>query len=211
MVVRILDHVDTASTYEDGDKIYRLIAPELDAGNEVAVSFDGIHAVPSAFVNGAFVRLLETLPFSTVRSKLKILDSTRQINELVRSRFEFVSDPNASVAPIREGIYSVEFVASGRKAGQGIVVLKGSTVNGGDVGFVYTGRVFGTPEALTADLKIKRWNAGYQSVLGNLTEFRLALSGKGNTNLNTFSIVGAIPGEPGRKLSIVGRLLTPAT
>jgi len=211
MVVRILDHVAHASTYEDGDRIFRLIAPELVAGREVAVSFDGVHAVPSAFINGAFVRLLETLPFSTVRSKLKILDSTRQINELIRSRFEFVSDPAASVAPMREGIYHVEFVAEGKKAGQGIVVLKGNTVNGGDAGFVYTGRVYGTPDALTADLKIKRWNAGFQSVLGNLTEFQLALSGRGNTNLSTFSIAGAIPGQPNRKLSILGRLLTPAT
>lgn len=91
MVIRILDHVETASTYEDGEAIYRLIREPIAAGRAVTVSFDGVLAVPSAFVNAAFVRLVESVPIDRVRACLRITDSTRSINDLVRSRFSFVA------------------------------------------------------------------------------------------------------------------------
>jgi len=94
MVIRILDHVQTASTYEDGDVIYRLINGPISQGEPVTVSFDGVLAVPSAFVNAAFVRLVESNPIDRVRRCLRIADSTRAINELIRGRFSFVAQAN---------------------------------------------------------------------------------------------------------------------
>lgn len=91
MVIRILDHVKTASSYEDGDVIFKLLLPELQGGRDVVVSFEGIGSVPSSFVNAAFIRLLESVSFATVRRHLKLIQSTRQINALIRSRFEFVA------------------------------------------------------------------------------------------------------------------------
>lgn len=91
MVIRILDHVKTASTYEDGEVIYELIRGPISKGESVTVSFDGVLAVPSAFVNSAFVRLVESTPIDRIRQCLRIKDSTRAINELVRGRFSFVS------------------------------------------------------------------------------------------------------------------------
>lgn len=90
MVIRILDHVSTASTYEDGERIFRLIRSQIADGVPVTVSFSGVLAVPSAFVNAAFVRLVESIPIERVRECLRIVDSTRQINEMVRGRFTFV-------------------------------------------------------------------------------------------------------------------------
>ena len=90
MVIRILDHVKTASTYEDGEVIYRLINGPIHEGEAVTVSFDGVLAVPSAFVNAAFVRLVESTPIDRIRNCLRIQDSTRAINELIRRRFTFV-------------------------------------------------------------------------------------------------------------------------
>jgi hypothetical protein len=89
--IRILDLVDTATSYEDGETVYQKLLEEIRAGHEVTVSFEGIGSVPSAFINAAFVKLLETHSFDEVRSLLKIKNSTRHINELVKSRFEFVS------------------------------------------------------------------------------------------------------------------------
>ena len=93
MVIRILDHVSTASSYEDGEAIYRLIRAPIADGIPVTVSFSGVLAVPSAFVNSAFVRLVESVPLDRIRQCLRIIDSTRQINEMVRGRFAFVSQP----------------------------------------------------------------------------------------------------------------------
>jgi len=210
MVVRILDHVRSASSYEDGDVVYRLLIDDLTAGREVAVSFAGVTSVPSAFINGAFVRLLETIPFDVVRSKLKILDSTRQINDLLRSRFEFVADVGATPAPVREGIYRVQFGSDSGVGGRGMVVIKGSTVNGGDEGFSFAGRIFGTSDDLAVDLKVKRWNVGHVSVFGNLTEFNLTLAGKANAHAGTFNVAGSVTGRPSMRIAIAGQWISAA-
>jgi len=89
MVIRILDHVTSTSAYEDGDVIYRLIEGELHLKHEVTVSFAGIKSLPSAFINAAFIRLLEEFDFADIRSKVKFIDSTRQINRLIQDRFYF--------------------------------------------------------------------------------------------------------------------------
>lgn len=91
MVIKILEHVSSTSSYEDGEVIYDHIHRELLAGKSVEVSFSGIPSVPSAFINSAFIRLLEDIPFAHIKSKLVIRDSTRYINDLLRSRFEFAA------------------------------------------------------------------------------------------------------------------------
>lgn len=92
MVIRILDHVEHASTYEDGDAIFKLISVPISRGEDVVVSFDGIQAVPSAFINASLVRLAELTTVGEIRAHLKIAQSTRQINELIRSRFDFLAN-----------------------------------------------------------------------------------------------------------------------
>lgn len=91
MVIKILEHIKNASTYEEGEIIFRIILPLIQSGNQVEVDFTGITSIPSAFVNSAFIRLLEHVSFSQVRSSLHFTNSTRQINQLIRSRFDFVS------------------------------------------------------------------------------------------------------------------------
>jgi hypothetical protein len=98
VVVRILDHVQTPSTYEDGAVIYRLIAEQLHADRPVTLSFAGIKSIPSAFVNAALIKLLEEFQFDLIRSRLQIVDSTRQITRLVKDRFDFATSGPRRVA-----------------------------------------------------------------------------------------------------------------
>lgn len=104
MVVRVLDHVRTCSTYEDGDVIFNLIAPEVEAGRDVTLSFNGVQAVPSAFINAAVVRLIERVPFKVIKEHLMIIDSTKQINELIKGRFDYLAQVEQN-AP-RRGVTS---------------------------------------------------------------------------------------------------------
>lgn len=90
MVVNIIEHVTTASSYEDGEVIFRILLDPVRRGERVEVDFSGITSVPSAFVNSAFVQLLEHVSFDQVRATLTFRQSTRQINDLIKSRFEFV-------------------------------------------------------------------------------------------------------------------------
>jgi hypothetical protein len=57
----------------------------------VTLSFAGIKSIPSAFVNSALLRLLEEFDFARIRSHLHIIESTRQINRLVKDRFYCVT------------------------------------------------------------------------------------------------------------------------
>ena len=91
-VIRIKDFVVRPSTYEDGQVIFQLISPSIQKGLEVEVSFAGVHAVPSAFVNAAFVQLLEHAPSGQVKACLRISNSTKFINELIKRRFDFVEN-----------------------------------------------------------------------------------------------------------------------
>lgn len=88
----IKDHIATASTYADGQTIFALIRPKIEQGEVVELSFDGFLAVPSAFVNAALIQLLEHIPAPVIRTNLQISDSTKAINDLIRTRFAFVEE-----------------------------------------------------------------------------------------------------------------------
>ncbi len=90
MVITALDHVPQCSTYSDGKIIFDLLLPPIKRGEDVVLSFNGVTALPSAFVNSAIVRLVEEVPVEQIKAHLKFADSTRQINELIRDRFAFV-------------------------------------------------------------------------------------------------------------------------
>lgn len=90
VAIRIADYVDRPSNYDDGQKIFNLIVNDITADRPVKVSFEGITAVPSAFVNAAFIQLIERTTLSRIRKNLSIVESTKFINDLIRSRFEFI-------------------------------------------------------------------------------------------------------------------------
>lgn len=90
-LIRIKDHVSHASTYEEGDVIFALLQAAFHRNTAVQLSFDGINAVPSAFINAALVRLVEEHDMSVVKRLLRISDSNRGINEMIKQRFEFVT------------------------------------------------------------------------------------------------------------------------
>lgn len=87
--IRLLDHVGRCSSYDDGAIINRLIVGYLKKGETVVVSFDGVLSPPSAFINAALITLLDDFPFDYIQKHLEFVDSTRQVNELIRQRFEF--------------------------------------------------------------------------------------------------------------------------
>lgn len=91
VTVRVLDHVKQASSYDDGKVIFDLISKPIEEGSDVSLSFAGVLAVPSAFVNASVVRLLDKVPVEELRHHLRIIESTRAINELIRERINFVA------------------------------------------------------------------------------------------------------------------------
>jgi hypothetical protein len=97
-MIRGLDHVKSCSSYDDGNVIFELIAPRMQRGEPVTLSFDGVSAVPSSFVNAAIVRLAERMPLTQIRRYLGFANTTRQINEMVKGRFDHVAGLQAGHA-----------------------------------------------------------------------------------------------------------------
>ena len=89
MVINILDYIERCYSNADGEVILALIKPKLAKGEQVTISFSGVDGVPSSFVNSAFIQLLEDFTFEEIRQNLRFINSTKQINQMIKSRFEF--------------------------------------------------------------------------------------------------------------------------
>lgn len=86
MVVDILALVPRCYTYEDGEQVAGVIRPALRAGQDITLSFRGVRGVPSSFVNAAFVDLLGEFPATLIRRHVRIVNSSPQINAMIRDR-----------------------------------------------------------------------------------------------------------------------------
>lgn len=89
VLIKILDHVQKCYSNDDGKVIYNLIKNNLSKGNTVTVSFIGLTSLNSSFVNSAFIELLNDFDFNFIRSNLTFIDSTKQINGILKDRFSF--------------------------------------------------------------------------------------------------------------------------
>ena len=86
MVVDVLSLVPHCYTYRDGEQVAEVIRIALRAGQDITLSFRGVRGVPSSFVNAAFVGLLDEFPVSVIRQRVRIVDSSRQINATIRDQ-----------------------------------------------------------------------------------------------------------------------------
>lgn len=89
MVINILDHVEHCYSNDDGKVIFQIINNALKNGEQVTVSFNGITSLNSSFVNSAFIELLDHCDFSLIQEKLRFINSTQQINRMIKRRFSF--------------------------------------------------------------------------------------------------------------------------
>lgn len=92
VLIKIKEHVEYAYTYEEGQKIYDLIAPAMAEGQPVILSFDGISAVPSSFMNAALLQLCDRFSINHIKSFLRIENSNHLLNEMIRRGFQVAQD-----------------------------------------------------------------------------------------------------------------------
>jgi T3SS negative regulator,GrlR len=109
---------------------------------------------------------------------------------------------------MQDGIYHVSFATSPAVSGEGLVVVKQGTVNGGDAGYLYIGSLLDTGGAVAGQLKISRWKVGHVSVFGPLDNFELQLNGQ--ITQGGFTVKGGTASMPGVSITIVGRHLAAA-
>lgn len=87
-LIVIKDEVESIAFNRDGDVIFNLIYDAFRKNQKVTVSFEGIYAVNTSFVNSAFIELLEFFSFEEIMKNLKFAHSTKQINSTIVKRFK---------------------------------------------------------------------------------------------------------------------------
>lgn len=87
--IRLLEYVPHCYNGEDGRVIRDLLTGYLKRQEPVTVSFSGVQSVPSSFINVALISLLGSFSFDQIRRQLRFVDTTSQINEMIRTRFNF--------------------------------------------------------------------------------------------------------------------------
>ena len=87
--ISVLNLVPDCYTWESGDRLHKALHEHLSADRRVVLSFDGVEDVPSSFVNAAFVPLVESFGLPYVKKHLSVVQSTQQINELIKSMLKF--------------------------------------------------------------------------------------------------------------------------
>lgn len=89
MAVKILDIVDKCYSSSDGQKVFLFINDYIKRNEQLTISFESVDAIPSSFVNSAFIQLLEYHDFQKIKDCLYFSNSTPQINEMIKKRFMF--------------------------------------------------------------------------------------------------------------------------
>lgn len=97
---------------------------------------------------------------------------------------------------MKDGIYFVVFSSNQNDVGNGTVVVKDGSVNGGDFGFTYQGKVNG--EKL--DLHVFQHNPSAQNVFHGVNEYTINLSVA--EAANGYSLTGSVNGIPGAVLTV---------
>ncbi len=100
------------------------------------------------------------------------------------------------------GIYLIGFSAYGNRIGEGLVVIKDGSVNGGDPSYLYRGHFDSYGEDVKGNIEVRHYRGPLNSVLGPLKQFNLILSGK--VSGDNFQVSGNIPNMPNATINITG-------
>lgn len=104
------------------------------------------------------------------------------------------------------GLYAVHFRAAGNE-GTGVVSISDGSINGGDTGYFYQGKLNENGQGMSTTLSVSRFNPNEQSVFGPADNFELEVSGPSNDK--GFELTGHIKGSPANKIDITGHYLKP--
>jgi STAS-like domain of unknown function (DUF4325) len=88
VIIQIHDLVAGANTADQGTDVLPYLRSAMADGAPFVVSFDKIQTATSSFVNASFVPLLQAFSFGDIKAHMRVTDSTRQINQMIKMRLE---------------------------------------------------------------------------------------------------------------------------
>ena len=91
MVIKVLELMTQCYSYEDGTILKDALLKRIKRGERSVVDFSGVNGVPSSFVNGSFVALLDDVTFDDIKKYVTFLGTNTQITGLIRERLQKTS------------------------------------------------------------------------------------------------------------------------
>lgn len=85
---------------DDGQKLYSYLVNKMSKDEIVTLSFKSIDSATSSFINSAFIQLLDSFDFKFIKSHLSIVESTKQINNIINDRFKFEVEKRKNLVSI---------------------------------------------------------------------------------------------------------------
>ena len=92
MVIQLKNIIQSGFTNSDGDIIFNIIQSHFINEDIIEISFLGMGAVSSSFVNSAFLKLLDFYEFDDIKKKIKFTNTLKIHTDLIKSRFIFESE-----------------------------------------------------------------------------------------------------------------------
>lgn len=106
---------------------------------------------------------------------------------------------------MKNGLYVVQF-RSQIDQGNGVVVVQDGSVNGGDFGYIYQGKLREeSGNNITATIEVTRHNNQAESIFGSAQNFKLLLAG--TTEEKSFNLKGNVEGNTNQQIQITGTYL----
>jgi hypothetical protein len=102
------------------------------------------------------------------------------------------------------GIFHVDFHASTGDYGDGLVVVKNGTANGGDANYLYQGEVPNASGSFQSKFKVSKWREGNTNVVG-IDNYTLDATGKVDYEKGTIELAGTVVGAPHLSVKLIGK------
>lgn len=107
------------------------------------------------------------------------------------------------------GIFSVNFKSSTGDNGEGLLVVKDGTVNGGDPHYIYQGKVPNESGSFDSEFTVKKWREGNTNITG-IDNYTLLARGNIDYEAGTVELNGSVAGAEQIKVSLRGKKLVNA-
>ena len=108
-----------------------------------------------------------------------------------------------------QGIFYVKFKANTGDYGDGIVVVKDGSANGGGAHYLYRGKVPAHSGEFQSQFTISKWKSGNTNVVG-IDNYVLEAKGAVDYEGGKLQLDGVVVGQPQLKMTIVGQKIADA-
>jgi len=105
---------------------------------------------------------------------------------------------------MKDGIYAVKFHTPGDQ-GEGLLVVRGGSINGGDQHFLYRGILTGGGVSWSGPIDVSQWKPGNTTVFGTTGNFVLDARVSVDPNADTFTGNASVRNQPSQTMAFSAR------